>query len=155
METRLDELNADPNLACAIIKKFLKESKTPLVTDDVIGLIEKFDPSLATDKMQKVEHLRRSISKLPPANFETFAYLVMHFHRMLEHNHSNKIEVGLFVQKFQPLFRIKERTFKFFIANANLIFDDFRFKKYKIPLCLFLIIPETIFFLFIILLFSF
>lgn len=129
METRLDELNTDPNLACAIIKKFLKESKSPLVTDDVIALIEKFDPNLATDKSQKVEHLRRSISKLPSVNFETFAYLVMHFHRVLSHNHSNKIEVSLFVQKFQPLFRIKERTFKFFIVNADLIFSDFRFKK--------------------------
>jgi hypothetical protein len=128
----LDELNADPNLACGVIKRFLKESKSPLVTDECIALIDKFDPNLATDKMQKVEHLKRSISKLPAVNFETFAYLVMHFYRVLSHSHTNKIEVGLFVQKFQPLFRIKERTFKFLIVNADLIFSDFRFKKYAL-----------------------
>lgn len=132
IESRLDELNADPNLACGVIKRFLKESKSPLVTDECIALIDKFDPNLATDKMQKVEHLKRSISKLPAVNFETFAYLVMHFYRVLSHSHTNKIEVGLFVQKFQPLFRIKERTFKFLIVNADLIFSDFRFKKCRI-----------------------
>jgi hypothetical protein len=124
----MEELNADPNLACAIIKKFLKESKSPLISDEILGLFDKFDPSVA-DKAQKIEHLKKVISKLAQPNYETFAYLIMHFHRVLNRNDVNKIEIGLFVQKFQPLFRIKERTFKFFILNADLIFSDYRFKK--------------------------
>lgn len=131
IETRLDELNTEPNLACALIKKFLKELKSPIVPDENLAIIDKCESS---DRDQKINLLKMAISKLPQPNFDTFVYLIMHFHRVLSRSEANKIEIGLFVQKFQPLFRIKERIFKFIINNANAIFKDYRFKKYRIKI---------------------
>lgn len=90
IESRLDELNNDPNMACAIVKKFFKELKSPLVPDDALSSLDKFDPNLAADKSQKVDYLKKVISKMPQTNYETFAYMIMHFHRVLKKvfNHS-------------------------------------------------------------------
>lgn len=44
----------------------------------------------------------------------------------------NKIEISLFVQKFHQMFKIRERLFKFMITNADAIYSEYRFKKYKI-----------------------
>ncbi|CAF0709196.1 unnamed protein product [Brachionus calyciflorus] len=129
METRLDELNADPNLACAVIKKFLKELKSPIVPDENLVFIDKCESS---DRDQKIHQLKVAITKFPQSNFDTFAYLIMHFHRVLSKSETNKIEMSIFVQKFQPIFRIKERIFKFIINNASALFKDYRFKKYKV-----------------------
>lgn len=38
----------------------------------------------------------------------------------------------MFVQKFQPIFRLREKLFKFMISHADLLFSEYRFKKYKI-----------------------
>jgi hypothetical protein len=91
IESRLDELNSDPNLACAIVKKFFKELKSPLVSDELLSSLEKFDPSLASDKMQKIDYIKKVIAKMAQANFETFAYMIMHFHRVL-----NKVDILIY-----------------------------------------------------------
>lgn len=131
IETRIDELNTDPNLACAVIKKFLKELKSPIIPDEMLVIIDKCE---SNDREQKLQLLQSAISKLPQPNFDTFAYLIMHFNRLLEKSDSNKLEIGLFVQKFQPLFRIKERIFKFIINNAGELFKDMRFKRYRVKM---------------------
>lgn len=132
IEMKLDELNAEPNLACAVVKKFLKELKSPLIPDDVLGLFEKFE-SAGSDKesQNKIEHLRRVVAKLPQPNLDTVSYLIMHFHRVINNvkNEKNRVEINIFVQKFLPVFRLKERLFKFWISNADLVFKDYRFKK--------------------------
>lgn len=80
-ETRLDELNSDPNLACAIIKKFLKELKSPLVPDDLLNLVDKCE---SNDKEQKIENLKKVLAKFPQSNLDTVSYLIMHFHQVLK-----------------------------------------------------------------------
>ena len=82
-ETRLDELNADPNLACQIIKKFLRELKAPLINDEVLSTLEKCDSNIS-DKETKVEFLKRQLARIPQPNLDTFTYLLMHFHRVLQ-----------------------------------------------------------------------
>jgi hypothetical protein len=131
IESRLDELSTDPNLACAIIKKFLRELKSPLVSDEIITIMDKCDANLTDKEFQtKIEYLKKLVNKMPPANKDTFSYLVMHFYRVFSRHEINKIEIGLFVQKFQPMFRIRERLFKFIITYADVIFSEFRFKRY-------------------------
>lgn len=85
METKLDELNAEPNLCSAIIKKFLRELKIPIINDDMLTTLDKFDMGISDKDVEtKIEFLKKLISKLPPPNFETLAYLVMHFHKVLK-----------------------------------------------------------------------
>ena len=68
---------------------------------------------------------------MAPANRDTFSYLLMHFHRVYSKHEVNKIEVGLLVQKFQPYVRIRDRLLKFMILYADVLFSEYRFKKYK------------------------
>lgn len=131
IETRIDELYKDPNLACAIIKKFLKELKSSIIPDEILVIIDKCE---SNDREQKIQLLQSAIYKLPQPNFDTFAYLIMHFSRLLDKSDTNKLEIGLFIQKFQPIFRIKERIFKFIINNAAELFKDVRFKRYRVKL---------------------
>ena len=85
IETRLDELNAEPNLCGAIIKKFLRELKAPLINDETLTTLDKFDTGISDKEVEtKSDFLKKLIStKLPQANFEIVAYLTMHFHRIL------------------------------------------------------------------------
>jgi RalA-binding protein 1 len=84
IETRIDELNADPNLCGAIVKKFLRELKAPLINDDMLNTLDKFDAGISDkDAETKIEFLRKLISKMPQSNYELVAYLVMHFHKIL------------------------------------------------------------------------
>ena len=132
IETRLDELSNEPNLACAIIKKFIRELKMPLVADDIIVIFDKCDANLSDKEFStKIEYLKRIINRMAPPNRDTFTYLIMHFYRMIHRNEVNKLEVSLFVAKYQPYLRIKERLLKFIINYADVLFSDFRFKKYK------------------------
>lgn len=133
IESKLDELNSDPNFACAVIKKFLRELKSPLMNDDVLNILEKVDSNVSDKEIvAKVELLKKQIGRMPQPNLDTFAYLIMHFHRILYRCDTNKAEIGIFLQKFQPLFRIREKLFKFLISHADLLFSEFRFKKYGI-----------------------
>jgi hypothetical protein len=84
LDSRLEEINTDPNLACAIIKKFLRELKSPLITEDLINAFEKCDSNISDkDSHNKIEHLKKLIAKMPQSNLDTFSYLIMHFHRFL------------------------------------------------------------------------
>ena len=84
IENKLDELNAEPNLACGIIKKFLKELKSPLIPDEIITLLEKCDSNIPDKEYaNKIEHLKRILGKMPQANYDTIAYLLIHFYRVL------------------------------------------------------------------------
>jgi hypothetical protein len=85
LETRLDELYAEPNLCGAIIKKFLRELKAPLINDDMLTTLDKFDSGISDKDVEtKSDFLKKLIStKLPQANYEILAYLTMHFHRIL------------------------------------------------------------------------
>lgn len=85
IETKLDELTADPNLACAIVKKFLRELKTPLVSDELVAIFEKCDSSVSDkDTTTKVDILRKQIfARMPQPNLDTFTYLINHFYRIL------------------------------------------------------------------------
>ena len=47
IETRLDELNSDPCLACAILKKFVRELKSHLVADEIVAVMEKCDANIS------------------------------------------------------------------------------------------------------------
>lgn len=133
MESRMDEINAEPNLACALIKKFLRELKVPLINDEILNMFDKCDSSISDkDVSTKIEQLKRIIGRLPIANRDTFTYLIMHFHRVLNKSDVNKIEVGLFIQKFHPMFRIRDRLFKFIIIYADMLFSDYRFKRYRV-----------------------
>lgn len=82
IETRLDELNAEPALACAVVKKFLRDLKSPVISDEVLSVIEKCDSNIS-DKDTKVQFLKKQIEKIPQPNLDTFTYLVMHFYRIL------------------------------------------------------------------------
>jgi hypothetical protein len=87
IDTKLEELNAEPNMACAIVKKFLKELKSPLIPDDFVTILDKCDSSISDkDYHNKIEQVKRIIGKMPPANFDTVAYLIMHFYRILNVN---------------------------------------------------------------------
>lgn len=133
MESRMEELNGDPNLACALIKKFLRELKVPLINDEILNMFDKCDSSISDkDVSTKIDQLKRIIGRLPVANRDTFTYLIMHFHRVLNKSDVNKIEVGLFIQKFHPMFRIRDRLFKFIIIYADMLFSECRFKKYRV-----------------------
>ena len=46
MDSRMDELNGDPNLACALIKKFLRELKVPLINDEILNMFDKCDSGI-------------------------------------------------------------------------------------------------------------
>jgi hypothetical protein len=90
-DSRIEELNADPMLACAIIKKFLREMKSALIPDEFVSTMDKCDASISDkDVANKVEHLKKIVFKLPPSNFDTFSYLIMHFHRVL-----NKVNISV------------------------------------------------------------
>lgn len=90
-DLRIEELNVDPMLACAIIKKFLREMKSALIPDEFVSLMDKCDASISDkDVTNKVEHLKKIVFKLPPSNFDTFSYLIMHFHRVL-----NKVNIWI------------------------------------------------------------
>jgi hypothetical protein len=83
-DSRIEELNSDPMLACAIIKKFLREIKSALIPDELVSIMDKCDASISDkDVAAKVEYLKKIVFKLPPSNFDTFSYLIMHFHRVL------------------------------------------------------------------------
>ena len=132
IETRLEELNADPCLACAILKKFLRELKSHLVADEIIAVMDKCDANISDKEFStKIEYLKKIFNKMALPNRDTFAYIIMHFHRVFSKHEINKIECGILVQKFQPFFRIRERLFKFIIYNADVLFSEYRFKKYK------------------------
>jgi len=126
METILDELRNEPNLACEIIMKFLRELKEPLIPDDIIEQINSAHVEISDkESIRNMENLERIIFYLmATANHDTFAYLIRHFSRMLEYNHQNKIEIDLFVNKFQPYLRIKKSLLKFLINNALDLFRD-------------------------------
>jgi len=125
-------MNAEPNLACAVVKKFLRELKTPLINDELLSIIEKCDSIVnEKDTANKIKYLQRQIAKLPQPCLDLFAYLIMHFYRILISD-LNKLEIGMFVQKFQPIFRVRERLLKFMISHADLLFSEYRFKKYRI-----------------------
>ena len=133
MDTKLDELNAEPTLACAIVKKFFKELKSSLIPDEFVNVLDKCDSSISDKDMHnKVEHVKKILFKLPQANFDCVAYLLMHFYRILNKHEVNKVEIGIFVQKFLPMFKIRERLFKFMIAYADLLLNEYRFKKYRL-----------------------
>ena len=86
MEQRLDELNADCNLACGVIKRFIRELKTPLINEEILSAFEKCDSNVSDkDVNAKVDHLKKVISKMYQPNLDTFSYLIMHFHRVLNH----------------------------------------------------------------------
>jgi len=104
----------------------------PLVADDIIVVMDKCDANISDKEFTtKIEYLKRIINKMAPANRDTFSYLIMHFYRMIRRNEVNKIEISLFVTKYQPYLRIKERLLKFIINYADVLFSEFRFKKYK------------------------
>jgi hypothetical protein len=85
LETRLDELNADPNLACGVLKKFLRELKTPLINDELLSALDKCDSSISDkDTSTRVELLKRQIMRISQPNMDTFFYFIMHFHRVLK-----------------------------------------------------------------------
>ncbi len=91
LDSRLDELKTDANLNCAIIKKFLRELKSPILTEDFINMLEKCDSNISDkDLHNKIESLKKIITKMPQPNFDTFSYLIMHFHRVL-----NKVNFSL------------------------------------------------------------
>ena len=69
---------------------------------------------------------------MKPANLDTFAYIIMHFSKLVKRHEINKLECSLLVQKFQPMFKLKERLLKFIILHADAILSDIRFKKYKL-----------------------
>jgi RalA-binding protein 1 len=132
-ETRIDELNADPNLACKLIIRFLRRLKTPVVSDEFLNALDKCDANISDKEMQiKIEYLKKLINRMSTVNRDTFTYFMMHFHKVLSKSEVNKIEIGYFVQKFQPIFRIRERLFKMLIIYADDLFRDYRFKKYRI-----------------------
>ena len=92
IESKIDELNSEPNLACAIVKKFLKELKSPLIPDEFISLLDKCDSNISDKDLQrKVDQLKRIISTMPQTNFDTMFYLTMHFHKIL-----NKVCLKIF-----------------------------------------------------------
>ena len=102
-DSRIEELNADPMLACAIIKKFLREMKSALIPDEFVSTMDKCDASISDkDVANKVEHLKKIVFKLPPSNFDTFSYLIMHFHRVL-----NKVNISVWTQLFSPHLKIR------------------------------------------------
>jgi hypothetical protein len=114
------------------MKKFIRELKLPLVTDDIILVMDKCDANISDKEFStKIEYLKRIVNKMAPPNRDTFSYMIMHFHRMFSKHEVNKIEISLFVTKYQPYLRIKERLLKFIIFYADVLFSEFRFKKYK------------------------
>ena len=84
IELKLDELNAEPNLACGVLKKFLKELKSPLVPDEFVTLLDKCDSNISDkDVANKIDSLKRILHKMPQINYDTVSYLLIHFYRVL------------------------------------------------------------------------
>ena len=83
IESKIDELNADPNLCGAIVKRFLRELKAPLINDEMLTTLDKFDFGISDKDVEtKVEFLKKLLSKLPSANYEIVAYIIMHCHKI-------------------------------------------------------------------------
>jgi hypothetical protein len=62
----------------------LRELKQPLINDDLVNLLDKCDVAISDKEITtKVEYLKKLIAKMPQINLDTFAYLIMHFHRVL------------------------------------------------------------------------
>ena len=90
IETRLDDLNADINLACAVVKKFLRELKSSFINEELLNILEKCDSSISDkDVGIKIEFLKKQIAKMPQSNLDTFSYIIMHFYRILSRVCSN------------------------------------------------------------------
>jgi RalA-binding protein 1 len=85
LEAKLPELRADPNLACALVKRFLRELKAPLLSDELVAALDKCDASVSDkDTAAKVAALKRHIfARMPQPNLDTFAYVTVHFYRVL------------------------------------------------------------------------
>jgi RalA-binding protein 1 len=94
IETKLDELNAEPNLACGVLKKFLKELKSPLIPDEFITLLDKCDSNISDkDVANKIDSLKKSLARMPQINYDTISYLIMHFHKILNKVRAEKIRL--------------------------------------------------------------
>jgi hypothetical protein len=56
----------------------------------MLNTLDKFDAGISDkDAETKIEFLRKLISKMPQSNYELVAYLVMHFHKILNNKRKN------------------------------------------------------------------
>jgi hypothetical protein len=129
-ELAYETLNSNPLLASAVIKKFLRELKSPLINDELLVSFDKCDTISNKDAALKVENISNVISRLAPANRDTFSFLIVHLSKVILKSDINKMEMSHVIMIFQPIIRIKDRLLKFIVKNSSLIFKNFQYKKY-------------------------
>ncbi len=157
-DSKINNLNADPFIAAAIVKKFLRELKTPLISDELLTSFDKCESISNKELELKIETVQELVKQMPNSNRDLFSYLMVHLNKLIRNviwkkkifffklldgmwsiclyfavlykSDVNKMDIASMVLVFQPIIKIKERILKFTIRNAGLIFKSSTFKKY-------------------------
>lgn len=90
----------DVNVLCNIVKEFFRSLKEPLIS---FIFWRDFASALDVADQERSEVLLEIIAKLPGPNIDTIAYLMRHFHLVIE-DESNHIEVETIARLFAPFF---------------------------------------------------
>lgn len=122
------------NSVAGLLKQFFRDLPDPLLTKQHYRAF--VDAARLDNDIERRDSVHATINELPDPNYATLRALVLHLHRVQEHEHHNKMNAGNLAICFGPTLMVAQnmqniadagwqvRVIDTILQNTLQIFDD-------------------------------